>query len=160
MRDLVVLAGVLVQDVGVHADCAPLIFLLLVIFCFLGVTSVSAAGLSSLSAMSASGGAPFPHQAGKGRVARTMLLSVTSVLSCATSVVFVEGGGGGAVPELLARSVSSPGSKEGSLDGGCFSLMGFLPCAMMMLRSLDDSFGGGFAGVLRGIPCKVLSDGL
>jgi len=42
-------ADVLVQDVGVHADCAPVVLLLSVSFCFLGVTSGSVAGLTSLS---------------------------------------------------------------------------------------------------------------
>jgi len=46
MRVADALAGVLVQDAGAHTDRAPLVFL--------GVTSVSAVGLSSLSAKSAS----------------------------------------------------------------------------------------------------------
>ena len=44
MRVADALAGVLVQDAGAHTDRAPLVFL--------GVTSVSAVGLSSLSAKS------------------------------------------------------------------------------------------------------------
>lgn len=112
-------------------------------FCFLGVTPVSAACLCSLSAISASGGAPCPCKVGAGRVARVVLLVVT--VPCVASTV-VDGGGCGVVLVLLVGSGFSPGSEECSFGVVRFSLTGFLPCAMAFLRSSrKEYFGGGFA---------------